>query len=305
VKKIIFLFLLLVAVTQVKGQTEITHLQTDNACDANIIANETTICSGDSPVSLSVNLSGTPGSNSNCFSPKVLGISNTNFGLNSTCIDNNGNIFVAGAYTGNTNFDNNTLAGIGGKDVFLVKYNSCGIQQWALRGGSIGNEDYAGVGTKSIATDAAGNIFIVGRYNQTFTFYGNNNTSFVAPYTSTGNSNHQDGYLVKINPNGEVIWGATLRGGSNDGFNGVAVDNLGNPIVTGSFNGCCPSTFAATIFGPNSTLGVSSFGSNYNSGLVAKFDSNGNILWKAAVYNRDADLNRLAIDETNNIYFHY
>ncbi len=293
---------MLVAATQMKAQAEITQLYTGNSCNANITANETTICSGDSSINLSVNLSGTSGSSSNCFSPKVVGLSNTNFGMNATCSDNNGNLFVAGAYTGNTNFGNNTLAGIGGKDVFLVKYNSCGIQQWALRGGSIGNEDYAGIGTKSIATDASGNIFIVGRYNQTFTFYGINNTSFVAQYTSTSNGNHQDGYLIKINAIGEVIWGATLRGGSNDGFNGVAVDNVGNPIVTGGFNGCCPSTFAVTIYGPNGSLGVSSFGSNYGSGLVVKFDANGNILWKAAVYNRDTDLSRLAIDGTNNIY---
>jgi hypothetical protein len=189
------------------------------------------------------------------------------------------------------------LTSSGNRDAFLVKYNSCGVVQWAIKGGSSGEQDYP----YSMAIDAAGNVYWVGRYNQTFTINGTSG-SFTAPYTSTNNVNHQDGFLVKLNSAGAVVWGASCRGTSNDGFNGIALDNSGNPIVTGGFNGCCPSSFAVTIFGPNGSTGISSFGSNYGSGLIVKFDANGNILWKGSIYNRDTGLASIALDDNDNIY---
>jgi hypothetical protein len=281
---------------------EITALYTSQAeptCNLGTISTPAaTICAGES-----ISLVAAPAATtSGCFTPKVKQAGNQNFGITSTHRDAEGNYYVSGAYNGTTTIEGISVPSIGNRDIFLAKYNSCGQIQWVTRGGSSGDQDYAGDGSHGIATDAAGNVYIVGRYNQAFTFYGANATTFSAPWTSTSNGNHQDGFLVKLNSSGQVVWGASLRGTSNDGFVGVAVDGEGNPVVTGGFNGCCPSSFAVTIFGPNGSVGVNSFGINYGSGIVAKFDTNGNILWKAAVYNRDTGLGSLAIDAANNIY---
>jgi hypothetical protein len=254
----------------------------------------TTICAGQS-----ITLSATPGQSnqSNCFSPAVKTIGNNAQGAHKVVYDEQGNYYTTGTFTGSITVGNTTLTSSGNRDAFLVKYNSCGVVQWAIKGGSSGEQDYP----YSMALDASGNVYWVGRYNQTFTINGTSG-SFTAPYTSTNNVNHQDGFLVKLNSAGEVLWGASCRGTSNDGFNGIALDNSGNPIVTGGFNGCCPSSFAVTIFGPNGSTGISSFGSNYGSGLIVKFDANGNILWKGSIYNRDTGLASIAIDDNDNIY---
>ena len=286
------------ALTESEVQALYTPQSTPVCNLGSITTPASTICSGES-----VSLIAQPAvTSSGCFTPKVKQAGNQNFGITSNHRDAQGNYYMSGAFSGSTSIDGIAVSGIGNRDIFLAKYNSCGQIQWVARGGSSGDQDYAGEGSHGIATDASGNVYIVGRYNQAFNFYGANSSSFSAPWTSTSNGNHQDGFLVKLNSSGEVVWGASLRGSSNDGFVGVAVDGAGNPVVTGGFNGCCPSSFAVTIYGPNGSVGVNSFGSNYGSGLVVKFDANGNILWKAAVYNRDTGLSSVAIDGSNNIY---
>ncbi|MFM1744645.1 MAG: hypothetical protein RLZZ630_582, partial [Bacteroidota bacterium] len=145
-------------------------------------------------------------------------------------------------------------------------------------------------------------MYVAGSYNQTCTIYGTGGTSFTAPYTVATNSGHRDGFLVKVSPTGAILWGATLRGGSNDGMNAVTVDPFGDPIVTAGFNGCCPSSFAGTIFGTTNSLNISSFGINYGTGVVAKFNSSGAVQWAARIYNRDASAGDITTDAVGNIY---
>jgi hypothetical protein len=284
---------------------EITALyssQQINTCSGgSILQNDTSVCLGSSVTLQAISNSS---SISSCFAPSVKVNGNLNFNITSTTADFSGNVFHAGAYSGNVTIGTTALSGIGGRDFFLVKYDSCGNQQWVIRGGSTGNEDYVGGDFgKGISCDASGNVYLVGRYNQTCTVYGTGGTSFTAPYTVVGgNSNHQDGFLVKISPAGEILWGATIRGSSNDGINGVTVDPSGNPIVSAGFNGCCPSSFAGTIYGTTNTLNISSFGSNYGTGALVKFNSSGTVQWAARVYNRDASCGALTCDVDGNVY---
>ena len=94
--------------------------------------------------------------------------------------DSSGNIYVSGYTWGN--LDGNINQGI--IDVFLVKYNSSGINQWTEQFGTSSDDR----GTE-VATDSSGNIYVTG-------------------YTSgnlDGNSNQgiQDIFIVKYNSSGE------------------------------------------------------------------------------------------------------
>lgn len=240
----------------------------------------------------------------NCFNPKVKNFGNLNYSINSSTTDRNGNIYLGGAFTGTLTIGNTTLTSAGANDIFLTKLNACGEVQWATRAGSVGENDYIGVGSRAIAVDSTGNIYVVGGYNRDFTFRGTDNSSFSAVRVNSGNSNHQDGYFVKLNSAGSVLWGVSLRGESNDTFNSVVLDRLGNPIVSGGFNGCCPSSFAAIIYSPNgSTTNIASYGSNYATGILTKFTPAGTVVWNTSLHNRDASIRNLEVDAQNNIYF--
>ena len=239
----------------------------------------------------------------NCFNPKVKNFGNLNYNINSSTTDKNGNIYLAGAFTGTLTIGNTNLISAGANDIFLAKLNACGEVQWAARAGSVGENDYVGVGSRAITVDSTGNIYIVGAYNRDFTFNGTDNTSFSAIRTASSNSNHQDGYFVKLNSSGSVLWGVSLRGTSNETFNSVVLDRLGYPIVSGGFNGCCPSAFAATIYSPNGTTNIASYGLNYATGILTKFTPAGEVVWNTSLHNRDAGIRNIEIDAQNNIYF--
>ncbi|MEY4892079.1 MAG: hypothetical protein RIQ34_691 [Bacteroidota bacterium] len=233
-----------------------------------------------------------------CFRPSVKTSGNLISFASTVVRDRYNNIFHSGAYSGNITIGTTALASIGGRDFFVCKYDNCGNLLWAIRGGSIGNEDITG----NMAADAAGNLYVVGRYNQTCTIYGTGGTSFVAPYTTTGNAGHQDGFLVKLSPTGAVLWGVTIRGGSNDGFERVTVDPSGNPIVTGQFNGCCPATLASVIYGTTNTFNLTSSGNNYSTAIVVKLNSSGTVLWGLRLYSRDGGGGPVKVDANGNIY---
>ncbi|MEK6614496.1 MAG: SBBP repeat-containing protein [Bacteroidota bacterium] len=79
--------------------------------------------------------------------------------------DASGNCYVTGSIAGDVLFGNIPITSSGGKDACVVKYDSKGTLMWALQGG--GTEDDEGV---AIASDAAGNCFVVGEFETNAAF---------------------------------------------------------------------------------------------------------------------------------------
>ncbi|MFM9007023.1 MAG: hypothetical protein ACKORE_00400, partial [Bacteroidota bacterium] len=266
-----------------------------------ILQSDTSICNG---TTLDLFVRASNASGSSCFLPQVKSEGNLNLSYASTTSDAQGNVFLSGAFSGTLSTGGFTLNSQGGTDFFLIKYDSCGSVLWAISGGSAGNEDFsAGQYGKGIACDAAGNVFLAGRYNQPCTITGTTGSSFVAPYTvSAGYPNHQDGFLIKLDATGKILWGITVRGPGNDGINAVAVDGSGNPVVSADFNDCCPTANAGTVYSTGSTVNVPSINSNFGTGAIIKFNAAGNALWVARIYNREVGVGSLAVDAGGSIY---
>src|SRR6185295_1820095 len=82
----------------------------------------------------------------------------------------------------------------------------------------------------STCTDASGNLYVAGRYtSKTITFGSvvltNADTS---GYTS-------DFFVIKYNPAGTALWGATGGGMGLDQASGVTVDGTGSIFICGSY----------------------------------------------------------------------
>lgn len=203
------------------------------------------------------------------------------------CYDNSGNIISVGYIAGQTSFGPGVVlntSSSGNPDVYVSKSNAAGQIIWAVKAGGSGSDR-----ATSVATDGSGNIYITGFYYATANFGSTILTSV---------SGSQDGFLAKLDANGNFLWAKSFGGTLAEWGNSVTTDHNGNPIVTGQFQGTAnfSGSTVTSIINPNTSF--SSF-----DVFVAKYTPAGNISWintgKAKFDDRGLDV---ITDLQNNIY---
>lgn len=211
--------------------------------------------------------------------------------------DSEGALYVAAAFEGSHTVFGQTLTSTGEDDMYLAKLNADGDLMWLIQG--LANRD-VNVGDLTLMPD--GGVTVVGTHLATVAWFGQNETIYSAGFTSSSNGNHRDGYALRVNGEGEIVWGLTLTGGSNEGLNGVVSDAEGNAVISGGFNGCCPSYFVAYLNGQENQVTIGSFGSNYGTGVLTKVSPTGEVLWTNTCHNRDVGLRPVGTDASGNVY---
>ena len=201
-------------------------------------------------------------------------------------MDNATNLYVTGWFDGTNDFGGTSLTNKsgGGQDIFVGKYNSNGVLQWARRaGGSSASRD-AGRG---VGVDTNGNVYATGGFYSTADFGSINVTSASA----------QSFFLTKYNSNGVAQWvRQSINGGSvGTGSYGMAlaVDASGNSYAAGCFSGVTTITLGTTT--------LTNAGS-YNIFLV-KYDNIGGFQW-AKSFNSPgwSYANAVTLDSNSNVY---
>jgi hypothetical protein len=223
-------------------------------------------------------------------------------------IDNSGNFYTSGLFTGSTDFDPGPGEEIlnGFNSLFLCKLAPDVSFMWVHTFRGINN----GLRT-SIAIDSNSNILVVGtiytdaflyKYDSNgdslweYTFGGSgqdscncvtvdaNDNIYIAGYFEStvdfdpGPSTNEhlssrgfDAYLSKFDSSGKYLWTRTWGGRGWDKANGIAFDSNGYIYVTGEF---CSSVDFDT--GPGTDLHDSN---SYNDIFLSKFDLDGNYIW--------------------------
>jgi hypothetical protein len=99
-------------------------------------------------------------------------------------------------------------------NIFTIKYNSSGVEQWRRRYHGPHNQENA----KSICVDNLGNVYVAGSS------------------LNAGSGYDFDIITIKYSPNGDQLWTARYGDPSNrvDGAASLAVDSYGNVYVAGS-----------------------------------------------------------------------
>ena len=271
------------------------------------------------------------------FSPIQLGTKGLDAGYE-TAVDAQGNTIVAGIFQhtidlgiSETQLEQNVtppahvkLTAVGETDIFIVKYDTSGNVVWA---GQIGGEqskldkkpnfpidperlgsfvtnlgpypqtlgEYVG----GLAIDPSGNVFLGGSFLRTADFDpgpGVLNLTAVSTFQQ-----FYDAYLIKVDPNGKLVWADRFGGEFDDVVNGVAVDPQGNPVVTGYFT-------RAADFDPTAKGVFTVDALGRNDIFVAKYTAaGGKLVWvdsfgsdTTKVQDRDAG-NGIAVDADGNV----
>ncbi|MBD80064.1 MAG: hypothetical protein CL840_14220 [Crocinitomicaceae bacterium] len=181
-------------------------------------------------------------------------------------VDDQGNVYVAGAFEGTADFDPglavfNLISG-GGYDHFVVKLDKSGDFVWAKSvGGLAGDEGF------SVKADASANVYSTGFFNGTVDF---DPGTAVFNLTSTGTGN--DVFVQKLDKNGNFIWAKSIAGSSEVNAFSIEYDGMdGGIYVAGNFAGTADFDPGAQIFNLTSN-GSSDF-------YVQKLDANGDFQW--------------------------
>ena len=151
-------------------------------------------------------------------------------------VDSEGDVLVTGTVGPNVNFGGGELPSPSGYDIFVAKYSGAnGSYRWANRIGSSGNDVFS----YAIAVDPAGDVVVTGQFLGTVDFGR-------GPLTSAGG---WDVFVAKYSGvDGHAIWARRLGGTMDNTGLGVAIDSLGNVVVTGysygvaDFGGPAPLT---------------------------------------------------------------
>lgn len=160
--------------------------------------------------------------------------------LNAIQIDSQGNVYAAGQFGGEADFDPGTpsvkLKSIGGTDGFTWKLSSAGAYLWAKRYGTTGDDTVT-----DLSIDRAGNNYVIGQFQGTGDF---DPGTAVANLVSGAGINT---FLLKLTNAGNLGMARTFGNGSST-TNGASIwaDGAGNIYSSGSFTGTADFDTAAT-----------------------------------------------------------
>ena len=159
---------------------------------------------------------------------RVWGENSHDIGIGVTIYES-GSVYVTGLFYNTIDFDPgpgvDEHTSDGSRDTFLSKFDTYGEFQWARTwGGSCVDDGYG------IAVDGSGNVYTVGRFQETVDFDPGNG---VDEHIS---QKGDDIFLSMFDANGEFQWARTWGGaGYSESGNGVAIDVNGNVYTVGVF----------------------------------------------------------------------
>ncbi len=225
-------------------------------------------------------------------------------------VDGAGNSIVTGKYVGAVDFSGTgTVAsavhtsvsylGTPTPDLFVAKHDAAGNHLWSR---SYGN-DGSGENGLGLATDTAGNIYVVGVVANGINVARVDFGCTTADYQGAG----LNAFVLRLDAEGRCAWVRFLGGNYLETARSIAVDGAGNVYVAGSFESAVnfdgqdplyASPFRRVARG---TLGPIYNGPSSSDGFVMKYGPSGAVQWVRRFGGTSVDgATSLSIDRTDN-----
>lgn len=212
---------------------------------------------------------------------------------NGVAVDSSNNVFLAGYHNNiTTNFNPKAtpknVVHKGGRDGFVVKYDSSGNVLEAVGLGGNGN-DYA----SDVAVDATGNVYVIGAISGAA--MATPSVSDCVLNASTSNPTLKDIFVAKYDNALNLLWAKCAGSSTDDEARSISVDASGNVFTTGEFSG--PVDFDPTA----TTFSLTPAGSS--DIFVWVLDTNGNFVDAAAMGGAGIDVGfGITSDSAGNAY---
>ncbi len=197
-------------------------------------------------------------------------------------LDNAGNIYVTGFFSGTANFDGTSLTAYGSRDAFVLKLDPAGNVVWVKADGGV-SEDVG----YSIAVDVQGNVICTGQFKGPANIGGSVFTSMNDPITGLPS---YDGYIVKYGPGGVNQWEDHIKAPYDDRGLSVDTDLNNNIYLAGQFS----DTLSITGHTENNDI--------FNAGFVLKLNTVGTLEWFRKLKASQTLINEIEIDGNQDLW---
>jgi hypothetical protein len=198
-------------------------------------------------------------------------------------VDSAGNTYACGNFDNTLTIQTITINSNSAtqKNGFLAKFDANGNIVWLT---PIHSLDL--VSCNALTVDKSGNVYVVGKFKGTPTFYGSTNINL--PIAS-----NTDAFLANYDVNGNVIWAKSTLGSTNrENAKDVCVDD-NNVYVIGHFFIDCDW---------NPSPGPILNASGQNDVYVCAFDNSGNFLWQQSYGSSSQDAGKTIAVLNNKLY---
>jgi hypothetical protein len=205
--------------------------------------------------------------------------------INDLKVDNNENVFITGSFSTSFSFNGVNQVSNGNEDVYFLKYNDQGQEQWCKTFGSNSTNSESG---NSIVIDSNADILVAGNFSGTVDFDAGTG-SF--PLTSIGN---RTGFITKYNQNGSHLITVKFDGANNASesrLNSIDIQNS-SIYVTGLIYGTIDMDPGTLI--SNET--------QYNLGFILKLDPQFNLIWKKIISSTGGSEGYIVKTKFNEVY---
>ncbi len=205
-------------------------------------------------------------------------------------LDNDGNVYITGRYSGIVDFDPGddvyTVGTTAAQKIFVLKLDEAGEFIWVKSiEGVNSNVGY------SMSIDGVGNSYITGYFTGTADF---DSGLDVFNLESPGYS--KELFVLKLDVSGNFIWAKAVVSDPNEIVgNSICIDAAGNCYIVGYYEGTVDFDPGAGIYNLTSNGIYDSF--------IQKLDENGDFIWAKSIGGTSLDkAYSIDIDEAENIY---
>lgn len=208
---------------------------------------------------------------------------------NSIVVDNTGNAYVTGYFTGTVDFNPGAgvfnLSSSTSASTFILKLDSNGNFVWAKKLGGSGQSRGYGIGF-----DSLGNVVSTGYFAGTADFDPGTGT-----YSMTA-LGARDVYVSKLSSAGNFAWARRIGGTGNGVSMDLAIDHASNLFLGGHFTGVMDFDPGAAVYNLSSTTGA-------EDAFTCKLDYSGNFIWaKRFGGSQDTWGHKIAVDSAGNSF---